>query len=221
MLIDTLNNYIIEMQAIKEMETASIDSKKQAHADYAFKQVVNKLGKMVNEVGLAVNNSGFRLSPETLTRLKNFVSKCDKVVQGGAADASTNNYLNSETKKMYSLLGTEWNNYYTDATSNVLSLLDVVKNIVSDEREVQLAAGKIQRAANWNTSVENYNNLKQGLNEARQIFSEIGLGEDSSIMMFLKNVSAGSATIMDLTDEIILWIKENNLEKKMFIRFGS
>lgn len=219
MLVDTLNSYIIEMKAVKEMETASNDSKKQADADYSFKQVVSNLKRIINKVDLAVKNSEFKPSANTLAGLKSFVAVCDKVVEGGTAVSSTNFYLSKEIKELYSELGQEWSQYYLNATSNVLSLLDVVKNIVSDERKVQFASSKIRKAENWNTSAENYNSLKQGLHDARQIFSEIGLDENSSIMMFLKNVSNGSATISDLTDEIIVWIKDSNLGQRMFIRF--
>ena len=38
MLIDTLNECIIDMKTIYELETVSADTKKQAIADYNFKQ---------------------------------------------------------------------------------------------------------------------------------------------------------------------------------------
>lgn len=40
MLIDTLNERIIDMKTVHEMETASADTKKQAMADYNFKQLI-------------------------------------------------------------------------------------------------------------------------------------------------------------------------------------
>ena len=43
MLIDTLNECIIDMKTVHEMETASADTKKQALADYNFKQLILNL----------------------------------------------------------------------------------------------------------------------------------------------------------------------------------
>ncbi len=45
------------------------------------------------------------------------------------------------------------------------------------------------------------------------------LDEDSEILAFLKLVSEGKATILNLTDEILAWIKAENLADKMFINF--
>ena len=56
MLIDTLNECIIDMKTVHEMETASADTKKQAMADYNFKQLILNLKQMVDEVNLAIEN---------------------------------------------------------------------------------------------------------------------------------------------------------------------
>ena len=60
MLIDTLNECIVDMKTVHEMEMVSVDTKKQATADYNFKQLVWGLKKTVSEVDLAVKNSDFK-----------------------------------------------------------------------------------------------------------------------------------------------------------------
>lgn len=219
MLTDTLNECIIDMKAVHELETASADTKKQATADYNFKQLIISLKKMVKEVELAVEHSDFKPSANVVSALSSFLGACDKVVQAGAANNSRTQYISSELKKLYAGIGQEWVDYYTKTTSNILSLLETVKGILPDENKATYAANKIKKAATWNTTVDNYNYLKQGLAEADQILNEIDLDEDSPILAFLKLVSEGKATILDLTDEILAWIKRENLAEKMFINF--
>ena len=207
------------MKTVREMETASADTKKQATADYNFKQLVLGLKKTVLEVNLAVKNSDFRPSANVISALKSFLASCDKVIQVGAANEATTQYISTESKKLYAVMGQEWSEYYTKMSSHVISLLDTVKSILKDENKAVYAVNKIKKAANWNTSIDNYNYLKQGLAEADQILEDLDLDEDSEVLAFLKLVSAGNATILDLTDEILEWIKTENLGDKMYINF--
>lgn len=221
MLIDTLNECIVDMKTVREMETASADTKKQATADYNFKQLVLGLKKTVSEVNLAVNNSDFRPSANVISALKSFLASCDKVIQVGAANEATTQYISNESKKLYAVIGQEWSEYYSKMSTNIISLLETVKSILKDENKAVYAVNKIKKAASWNTTIENYNYLKQGLAEADQILNDLDLDEDSEVLAFLKLVSSGNATIMDLTDEILEWIKAENLGDKLFINFGG
>lgn len=218
MLIDTLNECIIDMKTIREMETASADTKKQATADYNFKQLILSLKQTIDEVNLAVENSAFRPSANVVSALKSFLVACDKIVQVGAANNATTQYISSESKKIYAVIGQEWTLFYTEYTKNTLSLLDTIKGILKDEKKAIYAANKIRKASAWNSVVENYNFLKQGMDEAEGLLTELGLDEDSPILAFLKLVSEGNATILDLTDDILKWIREENLAGKMYIR---
>ena len=219
MLIDTLNERIIDMKTVHEMETASADTKKQAMADYNFKQLILNLKQMVDEVNLAVENSDFRPSANVISALKSFLGVCEKVVQTGVANNATTQYISFESKKLYTVIGQEWSEFYLKATANILSLLDTVKGIIPDENKAIYATNKIKKASSWNVTIDNYNYLKQGIAEADKILEDLDLDEDSEILAFLKLVSEGKATILNLTDEILAWIKAENLADKMFINF--
>lgn len=104
MLIDTLNECIIDMKTVCEMETASADGKKQAAADYNFKQLILGLKQIIDEVNLAVENSKFRPLANFVSALKNFLGACDKVVQAGMVNNATTQYISSESKKYMLLL---------------------------------------------------------------------------------------------------------------------
>ena len=219
MLVDTLNEVIIDMKTVHELETASADTKKQATADYNFKQLIVSLQQMVNELKLAVDNSEFKPSANVVNGFKSFLTSSDKVTQAGAANNTTTQFVSSESKKLYAVMGQEWSDYHTKSTSNILGLIETVKGILPDENKATYATNKIKKAATWNTSVENLNYLKQGIQEANQILTEIDLDENSPILAFLRLVSEGNATILNLTDDILAWIKKENLAEKLFINF--
>lgn len=219
MLIDTLNECIIDMKAVQEMENASLDTKKQAEADFNFKKLIASLRKMVVEVELAVDNSDFKPSSNIVSSLKSFVSSCNKIVQVGAANISTTQYISNESKKINAVLGQEWSIFYNKLTSNMLNLLDILKSILQDEKKAIYAANKIKKAANWNSTIDNYNYLKQGMDEANLILKNLDIEEKPEILSFLKLVSEGNATIFNLTDDVLAWIKKENLADKLYINF--
>lgn len=206
------------MKTVREMETVSADTKKQATADYNFKQLILSIKQIIEEVDTAVENSAFRPSTNVVSSLKSLLGACDKIVQAGAANNATTQYISSESKKIYAVIGQEWALFYTEYTKNTLSLLDTIKGILKDEKNAIYAANKIKKASAWNSVVENYNSLKQGMDEAEGLLKELGLDEDSPILAFLKLVSEGNATILDLTEDILKWIREENLAGKMHIR---
>lgn len=220
MLIDTLNECIIEIKAINELKTVSADTKMQATLDYNFKQQVISLKQKIEEVDLAVKNSDFCPSTNVVSKLKSSLEACNKVIQTGAANNATTTYIISEIKKLNTEIGQEWADYYTKSTAKILSLLDTVKGVLPYEDKVKFTVNKIKKAATWNITVDNYNYLKQGLAEVDQILDDLDLDRDSDIMTFLNLVSEGNATIRDLTDEILDWIKAEDLGDKMFIGFG-
>lgn len=217
MLTDTLNKCIMDMKAVQEMENVSSDTKKQAAADFNFQKLVASLKQTVIEVELAVDNSDFKPSSSIVSSLKNFISLCDRIVQVGAANTSTTQFISNESKKLNTALGQEWYIFYSNLTSNMLNLLGIIKNILQDDKKVIYAANKIKKAANWNSTVDNYNYLKQGMDEANLILKDLDLEENSEILTFLKLVSEGNATILNLTDDVLAWVKKENLADKLFI----
>lgn len=221
MLTDTLNACIIDMKTVKEMETASADTKKQADANYAFKQIVQDLQTTTAALKAAIDNSGFKPTAPVINALKSYLAACDKVVKDGAASASTNDFIRTESKKVTASIISEWSAYYQRSTANVISLLETVKGIIPDSNKATYAINKIRKAANWNTSPDAYTSMKQGLDDADLILKSLDLEEDSEVLAFLKLVGEGSATVQNLTDEVLAWLKKEGIEDKLAISFSA
>lgn len=76
---------------------------------------------------------------------------------------------------------------------------------------------KIQPAENWDLDVERYKTMHNGLNEADYLIMELGL--DDEIIAFLQNTNSGRATLQDLNDKVLAWIRDEQLERKIRISF--
>lgn len=219
MLIDILNECIVDMNTVRALETASADTKKQSEANYKFKQLVVSVKQTIVEIQTAVENSKFRPSTEVMSGLNGIIKNCEQVVKVGAANAATTGFIEGERKKVYDEVGQDWLAYYQGATAHIISLLEIVKGILTNEDRVKYATNKMRRAASWSKTADNYRFLNAGLADAEKILKDLDLDEDSDILAFLKLVSERKATIRNLTDEILAWIKAENLEDKMHIEF--
>lgn len=220
MLADTLNACIIDMKTVKEMETASADTKKQADANYVFRQIVQDLEKTTMALKAAIDNSGFKPSMSVINALESYVAACDKVVNDGTASVPTNDFIRRESKKVSDSIASEWSIYYQNSTANVISLLETLKGIIPDPMKATYAINKIKKASNWNTSADAYASMKQGLSEADLILKSLDLEEDPEVLEFLKLVGEGDATVRNLTDEILAWLKKEGIEDKLTISFS-
>ena len=221
MLTDTLNACIIGMKTVKELETVSADTKKQANANYAFKQIVQEFQETTATLKNAVEISGFRPSVAVFNALNAYLSACDKVVGEGAANSSTNDFIRTESRKVTASIASEWSVYYQKTTANMISLLETVKGIIPDSNKATYAINKIKKAANWNTASDSYTSMKQGLDDADFILKSLDLAEDSEVLEFLKLVGEGSATVQNLTAEILAWLKNEGIEDKLTISFSA
>lgn len=218
MLINVLNDCIVDMNTVRELETASTDTKKQAAADYNFMILVGSLKKIVDEVQMAVNESDFKASFNIVTALEGFVNSCNKIITVGAANDTTTSFINKESKLLYLDIAQEWVEYYSNTTKKLLSLLETIKGITPDKR-AQYAINKIKKASTWNADSVNLKYFNDGLSEANQIIEDLSL--DENIEKFLRLVGDGKATFQNITHEIIEWIEKEQFAGKLSIQFVS
>jgi hypothetical protein len=110
-----------------------------------------------------------------------------------------------------------WVKQYALLTSARVSTLKVISEI--DTEKVSSCLRDIQKAETWNTDIVVLKTMMSGLESTDHLISNLGLNQD--IIQFLQNMNQGRATLADLTDEVLNWIKEENLESKIRLSFRT
>ena len=64
-----------------------------------------------------------------------------------------------------------------------------------------------------------YKNLKKALDSADSLIEKMSLDQD--IISFLTKMTSGKATIFDLNDKVMDWIKKESLEKRVKLTFTA
>lgn len=152
---------------------------------------------------------------EILISMSELLSSLEKVVESGLA--SQNEVLNAENsfKIIQGNMKKEWLKHYVDMTGDTVSTLEAIREI--DSEKVGSCLQKIQQAERWELDVKRFRTMSSGLDDAEQLIERLGL--DDNIITFLQKTNFGKATLRDLNDKVLAWIRDENLEGKIRISF--
>lgn len=103
---------------------------------------------------------------------------------------------------------------YAEGTKGYLSMIG---GLTDDPKHARELADSIAETVNGTLTVPNIKKLVREVAEAKKIADAFSLNPE--IEAFLKKVSFQQATIVDLTPNILAWLQEKQLTKKLKIRF--
>ena len=103
---------------------------------------------------------------------------------------------------------------YSDGSKGYLSMIG---GLSSDPKRTKELADNITKTVAGDPSIKAVKSLVVDVAEAKRIADEFSLNPE--IEAFLKKVSSLQATFVDLTPEILEWLKEKKLTSKLKIRF--
>ncbi|MCH4014748.1 MAG: hypothetical protein LKE64_10560 [Solobacterium sp.] len=134
--------------------------------------------------------------------------------------------LNNVTKKINEVNRNaiqDWNIFWDDKYSKIRKKLSSVSSLL-DKEQVESINNQIDKGRDWNNLFDtasngntNFCNLIEAYNLSEQLIDNLNLKPE--IRMFIDNVSKNKARISDLTDEILDWIRNNDLDSKFRITF--
>ncbi len=220
MLLEDIQKSVADMNQIQQLEKASKDSRKQESVDKLFAAAVNENHNIVTSLDEARNNLSFIPSDALKWQIKKLFIALQDCISTGLVQESKAKALTSIIKTLKDSVNEEWEAFYAGLANGRISKLTTVQSITPDKNKTNSVLTKLNNGAKLN--YEDNGNLRLfavGIKEADLILSKLELTD--SILSFLDKVSAGRATINDLTRDVKEWIKEENLADKFLICFVS
>jgi hypothetical protein len=107
-------------------------------------------------------------------------------------------------------LSEAWCTYADEITKDILNDLGVFKLVCDNKYEVLRLTTAIKGIATWPVSKKQMDDFSHALESAQTLLKTMKF--DNEIDMFLRKVRDKQATLKDLSDPIINWIRENNFE---------
>ena len=215
MIFDDLVTTTKAMQDLQKKTAIKNNKAMQDNADTKYRLLLTQANQFVDVMVYLYTDLSVPKNHEILMSISELMNVLEQIVASGLA--SPDGIINADNtfKTLQSSMKKEWSKQYADLTSATVSTLEAIRGI--DPDNVGRCLQKIQPAENWDLDVERYKTMHNGLNEADYLIMELGL--DDEIIAFLQNTNSGRATLQDLNDKVLAWIRDEQLERKIRISF--
>lgn len=115
-------------------------------------------------------------------------------------------------------LRNKWAIYANENSKEIINSLNSLSNLFEDKRKVKEISTRLNGMKNrWPITDNDIVEFKEVIKEGENIIKQLKLTEE--VQMFLTMVVNRTATIEDLTPEVLSWIKDNEFVEKLTIGF--
>ena len=215
MIFDDLVTTIKAMQDLQKKTAIKNNKAMQDNADIKYRLLLTQVNQFVDVIMYLYTDLNVPKNHEILMSTSELMNVLEQIVVSGSASPDGIINAGNTFKTLQSSMKKEWSRQYVDLTGATVSTLEAIREI--DPDNVGSCLQKIQPAENWDLDVERYKIMHNGLNKADHLIMELGL--DDEIITFLRNTNSARATLQDLNDRVLAWIRAEHLEKKIRISF--
>ena len=215
MMIDALSRKIKDMKTLRMYEERRDNKAAQDALDNRFKVLTLQIHALMSALQYTKEHMQFQLSESGLNDLENLLVEHKNVIREGFAEKEAINQAESDFKSIQQTVKKEWAKQYLTLTSATISTLQVISGI--DSEHVSKCLEGIAKGSTWTMSIGDYKTMGKSLLDAKALIDELGL--DQQIIAFLQKMNSGKATVMDLDDNVLQWLKTESLEKRVKLSF--
>lgn len=215
MIINVLEQKIKDMKDLQRLENLQSNREQQEATDAKYRILVTKTHQLVSVIKYLHKDAKIEQEENTKNDILALLYELKMATESGLVDKDK--IASSETRLATIQVECKknWVKQYALLTSARVNTLKAISGI--DTEKVSSCLREIQKAETWNTDIDFFKTMMSGLESADQLISNLGLNQE--IILLLQNMNQGRATLADLTDDVLNWIKEESLESKIRISF--
>lgn len=118
-------------------------------------------------------------------------------------------------KRLYGQLENEWKEQTNTYLTDVKDELGILKLVSNEKQEIQRILNCMNNFSDWPTDTKVAMEFDKAVLGAEEILSKMEFDDD--IANFLRKVKDKKASLLDLTDSIIAWIRRENLSANIML----
>lgn len=211
MLSDLLISKTQRVKEYADLKTKESNKKKQENIDLNFKKNINTINSTIQLLSTFKDELSFQIDFELMQGLKLFLQEIHTSMDNNNVNQETVIAISQKNELIVQAMRNLWQSFYKDNTNNTIGLLNVVR--ATNPNLIDSCINEINLAAKLPNKAATIKNLKKQLTTANQIIDNLKLND--AIIEFLKKINNGNATILDLNEQVLIWIKEEKLENKI------
>lgn len=215
MLNKIINKQIITLKMINSKVEEKNNFEKKKNTNKETKRIVNQLSGLIDALYDANQILDFTVDEKMLDEL--FKTNRDLLDTINTTQIDENvvincrNSINSITKEIKE----QWQFFYSKKTTDMLKTLRFLKNF--NKQNIGALEQQFAEAKNWTGNKEIVLLLKESMEQANDIIDNLNMNE--TVTDFFKKMNNGTATLVDLNEEVLAWIDERNVKYKIKLKF--
>lgn len=215
MLNKIINKQVITLKMINSKVEEKNNFEKQKNTNKETKRIVNQLSGLIDALYDANQILDFTVDEKMLDEL--FKTNRDLLDTINTTQIDENvvincrNSINSITKEIKE----QWQFFYSKKTTDMLKTLRFLKNF--NKQNIGALEQQFAEAKNWTGNKETVLLLKESMEQANDIIDNLNMNE--TVTDFFKKMNNGTATLVDLNEEVLAWIDEKNVKYKIKLKF--
>lgn len=217
MILNRLDNHIKAMKSLRRLEAIKINQAQQTATDNKYKSLVEQVKSFIEAVKFVQNNLSFSMSDTLQADLKSIVANLQNVYSSGFANKDELTNIDTDFKSIQTTIKTNWSKHFSAYTNTTTSTLRVISGINSEK--VTRCLNDIKVAENWTIDTRLFSSLKNAMTNAELLIQSLNM--DQETILFLTKMTSGQATIADLNENVLSWIRQESLEGKIKLSFFS
>ena len=215
MMIDVLSKKIKDMKDLRQREERRDNKATQDTLDLQFKMLTTQIHSLMIALQYTKENLQFQLSKQALSDLEKLLKEHKGVIHSGYAEREAINQAEADYKNVQQSIKKEWSKQYSTFANPTISTLQVISSI--DLERVSKCLDGIAKGSSWTTNIEDFKTMDQSLSKAKILIDELGLNQQ--IIAFLQKMNNAKATVRDLDDNVLRWLKEGSLDNRVKLSF--
>ena len=178
---------------------------------------IDNIDKIVNQLYLTVNNSNFICSDNIKFSLKSILENGSNLIENNNVTLDKIVPIRSKIRNIQDTIANEWSIYYNGEIKEINEVLDLAMKF--SNFDINSISKDILAAKDWNENkdVNKVVTMMRSIEKANLIIEKLDLNDN--ILIFLRKLIQRRASIDDLTEEVITWIKKEKLENRIKITF--
>lgn len=161
---------------------------------------------------------GTPINEEQKTSLLEAINKCGQCISDLSIDDTIVSVFKMQTDVIKQLLSAHWKQSANSYSEEAVSYLTILSDLTPDPKHSNDLLKSIKaQAATTTPNQSTIIKFSNDVSAAQKIVNQYKL--EPIVQDFLFKVKLKTATIEDLNSDVITWLKENNLTKKLLISF--
>lgn len=217
MLFNDLEIVRNSMDKLHQKQLRIKNKEVQKQTDERFNTLAVQFYQFVCALKYAYEDLGIPKNTEILNNSLEGVRRLDSCLVKGNVTAEDINPIYTRFTQLNAQMKSDWKAGYKSVAEDTVSTLYAIQGIEPDK--VSACLDKIKAAQEWSASINVLNKLSEGLKEAIEIIHRLEV--DDEIIVFLQKSNSGKATLEDLSDKVLNWLRREGIERKIKISFAK